>query len=468
MGSYTHQQLEEFLSPRNIAVIGASPNNQWFGNILENALKSGFDGQFYPVNPRTDEVRGIRAYRSISDLPDGKIDLAILLVKSSIVLETLEKLRKKGITNVLLVSSGFAETGEEGRRMQDRLRQYCTEHGIVLMGPNCLGFMNLQERVSAFCGGAVEGELIPGAVGVVGQSGATSEAIITKILKKSVGASLYLTTGNEAMLTVEDWMEYLVYDESTRVITCFVEEFRDIEKLRQVAFEAARRKIPIIILKIGRSAKGRKVAISHTGALAGNDNIVDGLFKQLGIVRVETIEELAETAVIFSRCGLPKGKGLGICTFSGGLSGLYADLCEKYGIELPSLQEKTIQRLEALLPEVARPDNPLDVTGSGFLQGLNEIVRSMLEDENLDIVAPMFIPPQDKDDPVGFLNESYMSLIDTVEKPVVPIIFREMTEYAEKYLHDKGLYFIDNPDIGVKAVSHLIEYAGFLRHRACF
>jgi len=209
MSSYTHQQLEEFLSPRNIAVVGASPNNRWFGNVLENALKSGFGGRFYPVNPGVDEVHGIRAYRSIPDLPDGKIDLAILLVKSSIVLETLEKLRKKGITNVLLVSSGFAETGEEGRRGQDRLRQYCTEHGIGLMGPSCLGFMNLPERMSAFCGGAVEGKLIPGSIGVVGQSGATSAAIITKILKKSVGASLYLTTGNEAMLEAEDCMEYL-------------------------------------------------------------------------------------------------------------------------------------------------------------------------------------------------------------------------------------------------------------------
>ena len=224
MGSYTRQQLKEFVSPRNIAVVGASSNNQWFGNILANALRVGFEGQFYPVNPGADEVHGIRAYRSISDLPDGTVDLAILLVKSSLVMGSLEMLRQKEITNVLLISSGFAETGEEGRRMQDRLRQYCTQHGIVLMGPNCLGFINLRESVSTFCGGAVEGELIPGSVGVVGQSGAISEVIVTKILKKSVGVSLYVTTGNEAMLQAEDCMEYLVCYESTRVITCFIEE----------------------------------------------------------------------------------------------------------------------------------------------------------------------------------------------------------------------------------------------------
>ncbi|HOO89493.1 MAG TPA: CoA-binding protein [Syntrophales bacterium] len=463
MGSYTRQQLDAFLSARDIAVVGASPNNRWFGNILYNARKAGFEGRFYPVNPKVEELNGIRTYRSIGDLPDATIDLAMLLVKSSVVMESIEMLRAKGITNVVLISSGFAETGEEGQQLQEQLRQYCTKHGIVLMGPNCLGFINLTEKVGAFCGTAVEGKLIPGAVGIVGQSGAISEAIITKILKKSVGVSLYLTTGNESMLQAEDCIEYLLHDEYTRVIVCFIEEFRNVQKLKQAASEAARRKIPIIILKIGRSAKGSKVAVSHTGALAGNDTIVDGLIKQLGIIRVETIEELTETATIFSRCRLPEGKGLGICTFSGGFCGLYADLCEKYGIELPSLQEKTIQKLTSLLPGYARPDNPLDVTGSGLNRELDKIVLSMLEDENLDIVAPIFIPPQGDEDPLRFVNESYLPLTGSTVKPVIPIIFREMTQSAEEDLRDRGLYFIENPGIGFKALSHLIRYAEFIQ-----
>ena len=148
------------------------------------------------------------------------------------------------------------------------------------------------------------------------------------------------------------------------------------------------------------------------------------------------------------------------------MCGLYADLCERYGVELPSLQEKTLLRLRSLLPEYARPDNPLDVTGSGLSRELDKIVLAMLEDENLHMVAPIFIPSQGEDDPLRFVNESYLSLVDTVEKPVIPIIFREMTQFAEEDLSDRGLYFIENPGVGFKALSHLIRYAGFVRHGA--
>ncbi len=275
----TPDRLKEFFSPRHVAVVGATANNQWFGNILANAFETGFDGRFYPVNPRADEIHGLKTCKSISKLPDDTVDLAVVIVKSSIVMDTVGELVKKGIRNVLLVSSGFAETGNEGIDKQDTLRRYCEDKGVVLMGPNCLGFMNAPERVSVFGGRAVEGTMIPGGVAVIGQSGATSEVITTKILKKSLGISLYITTGNEAMVTAEDCLEYLVHDENTAVITGFIEEFRDIKKLKMVAREAARKKVPIIILKIGRSDKGKKAAVSHTGALAGNDAVLDGFFQ---------------------------------------------------------------------------------------------------------------------------------------------------------------------------------------------
>jgi acetyltransferase len=234
--------------------------------------------------------------------------------------------------------------------------------------------------------------------------------------------------------------------------------------MKLVAREAARRKIPIIILKIGSSDKGKKAAVSHTGALAGNDAVLDGFFKQLGIIRVETIEELAETAAVFSRCRLPEGKGLGICTFSGGMCGLYADLCEKYGIELPQLDEKTLATLKALLPDFAQPDNPLDVTGSGFLHGMKEIVRALVEDENLDAIVTVCIPPQGEGDFFSpIINESFLPLLTTTTKPIVPITFREMNEYARDDFKDKGFYYIENPDLGLKALAHLINYAEYLR-----
>lgn len=462
--SYTPDQIKRFFAPRHIAVLGASENNLWFGNMLDNARRCGFDGTIYPVNPKADAVWGIRAYRTIADLPVGTIDFAVIILRSSIVLDAVKELSSAGIKNILLVSSGYAETGGEGTKKQIQLRQYCKDHGILLMGPNCLGFMNMAENVNVFTGGAVEGDFTPGAVGVVGQSGATSEIIVSSILEKSLGISLYVTTGNEAVLTVEDYMEYLVSDEQTRVITGFIEGFRNIPKLKKVAIEAAKRKIPIIVIKVGRSEKAVKAASSHTGALAGNDGVLDGFFRQYGIIRVDSIEDMVETAGIFSRLKLPKGNGLGICTLSGGLCGLYADLCELYGISLPSLNDTTIKKLTNVLPDFAQPDNPLDVTGSGFQSGMDKINDILMDDCNIDMLATLTIAPKNSDDMlIHAFNDVLVSKLHTFSKPLVLIPFKEMTDYARSYFHEKGLYFIEQPQVGLKAISHFMKYAEFLR-----
>jgi acyl-CoA synthetase (NDP forming) len=459
-----YERMKRFFSPRHIAVVGATTKNQWFSNILGNVNRSGFQGRFYPVNPNASEVCGIPAIASIADLPEGIIDFAVVIVKSTLVLKVIDELKGKGIRDVLLISSGFAEMGDEGSARQNQLKSYCMDHGIWLMGPNCLGFMNFTDKVSVFAGGSVEGELLAGSIAVVGQSGAGSEVLASKLLMRSLGISLYATTGNEAMLTTEDCMEYFVHDGSTQVITGFMEGFRDITRMRQIATEAAKRQIPIILIKVGRSEKGIKAAASHTGVLSGNDEVMEGFFRQYGIIRVDTIEELVETAEIFSRCRLPGGNRLGICTLSGGLCGLYADLCGRYGIDLPRFSDKTIDALKALLPEFAQPDNPLDLTGSGFWGGMGGILKILLDDENLDIIAPLSFAPSGDDDimPLRF-NETFIALARSAHKPVMLLTFREVTEYARKYYHNHDVYFIEHPEDSFKAISHLIRYAEFQR-----
>ncbi len=249
------------------------------------------------------------------------------------------------------------------------------------------------------------------------------------------------------------------------MVAAFIEEFRDTGKLKRVALQAAEKAVPIIVLKVGRSERGKQAALSHTGALVGNDRITDGFFSQHGIVRVETIDEMAETAAAFSRLALPKGEGFGIATFSGGLCGLYADLCEDCGISLPPLSDETVSRLRGLLPAFAIPDNPLDVTGAGFLHGLKDVMKALVEDGNLDIIAPVCIPPRDAGDDFALvINESFMPFMGG-GKPVVPIVFKEFTDYGRQYLNEKGFYFIERPDLGLRAVGHLIRYAKFLRTR---
>jgi len=376
----------------------------------------------------------------------------------------LRQLKERSITHVLLVASGFAEVGQGGAALQREIFEYCRENDILLLGPNCLGFMHPSESISIFAGASVEGIPAPGPIGVVAQSGASSEIMVTKFIKKALGISLYVTTGNEAIITAEDCLEYMINDGRTKVVTAFIEGFRTIPRLMHLAREAARRRIPIVLIKVGRSVKARQAAQSHTGAMSGNDAVLDGFFRQSGIIRVDSIEELVETAGLLARCPLPAGAGFGICTLSGGLCGMYADLCTAYGIDLPPLAPHTKARLKELLPDFAQPDNPLDLTGAGFLHGMDEIVQALIADPHLDIIAPLGIAPAHADDSLAHtLNASFLACLASSPKPLVPVIFREVGEYAREYFHSRSVPYIEHPVVGFKAVAHLIRYAAFLR-----
>lgn len=460
----TTDRLQKFFSPAHIAVVGASAKNIWFSNILQNARRIGFTGRFYPVNPKSAEIFGIPAVPSVADLPEGIIDFAAVIVRSSLVLETVRSLAERNIKNILLVSSGFSETGDEGSRLQKELVEYCAANDVALVGPNCLGFLNVIAGSGVFAGGSLEGDILPGNVSVIGQSGASSEVIATKILKKGLGISLFVSSGNEAVITFEDCLDFMVHHGQTKVIAGFIEGFKDVRRLRKIARDAARKRIPIVAIKVGRSEKGVQAARSHTGAMAGNDAITDTFLRQNGIIRVDTIEEMVETAGILSRCPLPAGDRLAACTLSGGLVGVYADLCHSLSIELPDFAPATIEALRAALPEFAQPGNPLDVTGSGFLSGMDRVLNIILDDGNIDLVATLSFPP---DASTNALTEKYNDYIIThlsaTAKPIIPITFREVSDYARKYYRDKGLYFIEHTRDGFKAISNLIQYARFTR-----
>ncbi len=464
MAQLTHQRLKAFFNPQCITVVGASNNNQWFANVVLNARKSGFKGDILPINPKAAEVFGIPALKTIEDLPEGQVDFAVIMLNSGLVMDALAKLNAKGIRNILMISSGFAETGPAGQKLQDDMQAYCAAHDIVMMGPNCLGFINFSDGASAFGNTPFNSELHPGPIGLVGQSGAVSDAIATRLIQRGLGLSLFVTSGNEVCMTAEDIMEYMVQDGHTRVITAFMEGFRKVPKLRQVAKEAAAKGIPIIMIKVGRSSKAASVASSHTGAMAGNDMIADGFFAQHGIIRVDSISELIETAAILARVPLPATDGVGLCTLSGGLCGIYADLSAKYGISLPSLEETTIAKLKELLPPFAMPGNPLDVTGSGYLTDLDKTLAVLAADPNIGLVASLAIGPTAADDEyANIVNYSFMPLIEKGEKPFVPLIYREMSDYGRHYFDSRNIYYIEHAEMGFKALGHLMQYARFRR-----
>jgi len=456
-------KLNTFFCPRNIAVIGASEKNQWFPNLLENAKKAGFTGTFYPVNPNSPAVCGIPSIASVEELPGGAIDFAVIMVKSKLVMRALRSLVAKNIKNILLISSGFSENSGEGEILQEELRQYCGRNGVTLIGPNCLGFINFAEKHSVFGGGSVQGEPIPCDIGLVSQSGASLEVLATKIFRKGLGISLMVSSGNEAVVSFEDCLEHLVNHSRTRVIAAFIEGFRNPEALKRIALQAAEKRIPIVAIKIGGSSKGATAARSHTGAMAGNDRIADAFMKQYGIIRVESIEEMVETVGIFSRCKIPAGGGLAICTLSGGLSGLYADLCSSLSIKIPDLSPATTEALKAALPEFANPSNPLDVTGQGFFFGMDRVMGILLKDKNVDMVTTLSFPPEKEGDIYAMHNEYIITSAASTDKPVIPLAFREVTEYSRKFYREKGLYFIEHPRDGFRAIAHLVNYGKFLK-----
>ncbi len=461
---HSNDRLQDFFSPTNIAVIGASAKTHWFQNLLQYSRLLGFKGRIFPVNPGAAEVCGIPAFAAIADLPDGVVDFAAVIVRSSIVLDTVRALADRNIKNVLLVSSGFSEVEGEGETLQTELAALCREKDVHLMGPNCLGFLNVAGGTGAFVGGSIEGAVIAGDIGIVGQSGATSEVLATKMLKKGLGISLFISSGNEAVISFEDCLEHMITHGQTRVVAGFIEGFKDGRRLKKIALEAARRKIPIVVIKVGRSEKGVLAARSHTGAIAGNEAVTDAFLHQYGIIRVETIEELVETAGILSRCPLPAGDGLALCTLSGGLAGLYADLCLSLGIRLPDLAPSSVAALKETLPPFARPGNPLDVTGSGFTFGMERVLKILMEDGNTDIVATLSFPPgPGTEEMLAMHNEYIVSQLPEARKPVIALTFREVSEYARKFYRDCGLYYIEHTRDGFKAIANVIEYSRFQR-----
>ncbi len=459
------KRLRRFFTPYHIAVVGASTKNHWFFNMVGHAQRLGFAGRFHPVNPGAGEVCGIPAVAAIADLPDDLIDFAAVISGVRGFSRRSRNLPERDQECPARLVR-FLRTGRRERSSRRTLPPSVVTMTSCLMGPNCLGFMNVAGGTSVFAGGSVEGELVSGTIGIIGQSGAASEQMATKILRKGLGISTYVTTGNEAVMTAEDCLEYLIADGTTRVVAGFMEGFRDIPRLKRLALTAADRQSPIGLIKVGRSAKGVQAAASHTGALAGNERVMEAFLTQYGITRVDTIEELVETAGIFSRCPLPRGGRLAVCSLSGGLAGRFSDLCQSLSIELPDFSPSTIAALREVLPEFAQPANPLDVTGSGFSSGMDRIVRIMLDDENTDIILTLSFPPAAESDTWALkLYESYMGVLRQARKPIVPVTFREVSDYARRYYREHELYYVAHVRDGLRAIAHLIRYERFLRAR---
>jgi acetyl coenzyme A synthetase (ADP forming)-like protein len=383
--------LEPLLRPRSVAVIGASRRRDAIGGaVLRNLIDQGFQGPVYPVNPTASHVQSIPAYPDVESVP-GDIDLAVIVVPAAGVLEAAEACVRKGVRALVVISAGFKETGEEGRKREEALLALVRRHGVRLVGPNCLGLLNTDPNVSI---NATFAPVRPpaGRVAFSSQSGALGLAILDYARQLNLGISQFVSVGNKADVSGNDLIEFWEKDPGTDVILLYVESFGNPAKFTQLARRVARTK-PIIAVKSGRTPGGSRAASSHTGALAGSDAAVEALFRQSGVIRTDTIEELFDTAVLLASQPVPTGKRVAILTNAGGPGIMAADACEYAGLELTALDPRTRKALRAFLPEEASVRNPVDMIASAEAPSFEKALRLLCQDKNVDSVIVIFVPP---------------------------------------------------------------------------
>ncbi|HVA88478.1 MAG TPA: GNAT family N-acetyltransferase [Chloroflexota bacterium] len=383
--------LGPLFHPRAVAVIGASRRAGTIGNALfHNLLAGGFSGTVYPVHPTASAIDSVRAYVSVAAIPEP-IDLAMIVVPAVSVLAVAHEALAAGARALVVISAGFAEAGEAGKQRQNALLDLCRSHGARLVGPNCMGVL---ARVGEGTMNATFAPSLPpvGPVTIASQSGALGIAILEQARSLGLGIASFVSVGNKADLSSNDLIEYWEEDPATRLIVLYLESFGNPRRFARIARRVGARK-PIVAVKGGRGAAGRRAAASHTAALAGSEVAVDALFRQAGVIRCDTLQELFEVSTLLVHQPLPEGNRVAVLTNAGGLGILCADACEASGLVLPALTVETTQALRALLPPEAAVANPVDMLASGPPASYGGALRLLLADPNVDSVIVLFIPP---------------------------------------------------------------------------
>lgn len=380
--------LAPFFQPTSVAVVGASRRRGTIGGeLFRNIVEADFVGAAYPVNRDGVPVAGVRGYRSIAEIPE-QVDLAVLCVPASGVLDVAEEALRAGVRALLVISAGFAETGSEGAERQERLLAVVRAHGARLIGPNCLGIAVPGCGLDATFASRTSP---PGSIGFSSQSGALGLALLEAAVTRGLGLSAFVSIGNKADVSTNDLLEWWEDDDATEAILLYVESFGNPRKFGRIARRVARRK-PILALKSGTSASGQRAASSHTAALAGSEAAVDALFEQAGVIRAASLEELIDAAVLLSGQARLEGSGVAILTNAGGLGILCADACEAAGLDLPTLGDETVEALRAILPAEATLRNPVDMLGSATAESYEHALPMLLADPHVSAVIVLFVP----------------------------------------------------------------------------
>jgi acetyltransferase len=380
--------LEAFTNPRGVAVVGASPSPDKLGYaVLQNVIRYGYAGQIYPINPKAAEILGLPAYPSVKDIP-GPVDLAVVLIPAKAVPGVIEECGQKGITGAVVISAGFREVGREGRQLEQQLIETARRYGIRIVGPNVLGII---DTVASLNASFAVGMPRRGHIAFMSQSGALCTSILDMALGQSTGFSRFYSIGNKADLNEVDFLRAWSEDPETNVITAYLEGISDGAEFMKTARQVTRMK-PVVSIKSGTTSAGSRAASSHTGTLAGSEKAYDAAFKQVGIIRAASIQELFDFTQAFDRQPIPESDAVAVVTNAGGPGIMASDAIERMGLRLASLTPGIQQKLRAALPAAASVVNPIDVLGDAPADRYELAIEAALSDPNVGVVLVVLTP----------------------------------------------------------------------------
>jgi acetyl coenzyme A synthetase (ADP forming)-like protein len=457
------QGLRMFFEPKSVAIVGASRKEGKIGNfILRNNLMLGYSGPVYPVNPGASEIEGLKCYPSVAAIPEA-VELAVIALPAHLVVEVMKDCQKKKVKGVVIISSGFSEIAGEGMERQRELVRLAAEGGIRVLGPNTTGILNPGGR---FTTTFVDLKGVKaGGIGFVAQTGIFAGMMFQWVFSSQhFGLSKVIGLGNKADVTDHDALDYLAQDEATRTVIMYLEGVRDGKRFLDSASRLVRRK-PLVVIKGGKTEEGARAAQSHTGSLAGRDEIFEALFRQAGAIRVGDFEELLDFGKTFAYQPLPRDNRLGIVTLSGGAGVMATDICLESGLRLARLESRTLQRLREKMPSWAHPGNPFDleplseiVTQEGaYRLGLDTVLSDPGVDLALLVMSTLKMPRVNAD----FLLEVTRA---HPRKPVAVCIIGEAAGYTQLFqiMEEASIPVFVSVRRAVASLAALYRYRRFL------
>jgi acetate---CoA ligase (ADP-forming) len=470
----TPQRLREFFAPRSIAMVGASDNSGWARFIVTSCATTGFPGPLIPVHPRAKTAFGLPVVPNLRDLPEP-VDLAFILAPLPAVESVFDDMAAAGVRNAVVLASGYREVGEEGRALENLMVTRAISHGITVLGPNCLGFLNAHTRAAPYAL-TLPPPLVAGPVGIALQSGALASVVLSFTRAHAIGLSVLTSVGNESMIKTVDVIDYLIKDDETKVICLFLEQIGGPAKFAWVAEQAERAGKPIVALKVGSSPAGRQAALAHTGSVAGDDAVVSAALRQMNIIRVTSLEELLTTGALLGYNRWPRGRRMGVLTASGGSCDIIADAASAEGIEIPDFAPETAEAITSHLPPFASAHNPLDVTGFGLanlsartgpLTAIDHALDIAADDPNLDFIVfsgvslPENRPP---DEAMATMLEERLDWLmrrrASAPIPVIPVggTCVDISGYGRELLTRRGINVLAGMNVAVSALSKALRW----------